>query len=1127
MKSKMKKKMIAFLLCMVLVICNSVSILADTPAAETTTTEQKAKETRTAKNEGTSEEEKSSDNSKDTSKSSEETEETTEEAPETKTTEKKEETTGATTEKKEESATATTTEKKEETEESSETSEKKETEEAEETATTGSEEETSEASEETTEIAEDKEKENAVTELTYENDDVIVTVSEVTEGAIPEGAELKVVPILKDDAETQAQYEEVEQKIQEKAAETETEIKGFLAYDITFVDEDGNEIEPNSEVKVSIEYRQAAISDELSEEDAKNTEVSVMHLEEDADGNVSQVVDMGEAGKIDALETTDTKQVEKVEVKTESFSAYVIAWTMENVFVENSIQTAKNIENQTVSFENIAEDYVPQEASNTNDWQIVDGKYTSPIEYEYSKNGEVRIAKKVIPTNIENEFYIYLDIEPKMEWSTETLLSRADIWIVNSNNTATGISNASLPDTAQGIKDKANSLGLNGIGQIAKLCTSAEEAAMQSTNTTQDIDPNNVKKPQKIVISETDEVVLEGSFYYGISQNSRQSFTLLVSVPGTGKFFKMGGVSYDENTQIMTIPQEAYQELEEEIENIGDYGSMVQTAIPESVSDTMGKHIDFVNYGDSNNGKTSKFNETSKNFTWGEFTELSSDSDANHYETVKYEGQEYIYKKYAYQLVYKIRLDVTEDDFQSCAEELFGDSENNNTHYLTNASTILEYNIINEGESTKAESINFTSPVVKGLLYDIEFQKVDENGSGLAGAEFQIKGSYFGEDKTQEVTSANDGSVKFKGLPWGTYTLTEIQPPEDYKMGENPIQENIILCYTTNRGLLEENHDTGDASDEVGDVTRALYKDTLIGNNGTIVNEKATTAVTVEKKWVIADKSYNANASIEVKLEAKVDEDEIELPGNIDTTVTLTGEIKNGEVVNGNDWTYTFTNLPKEYEGQSIDYAVIETKINNFDIDNQSTFVCEIEGREGNHFIITNTYISPWMIRKVSSTDDSIGLANALFTLTNKKTEKVYYGKSYMPGVYGGQIAWFENEEDIDKMDEMLKYIPNGTYILEEIKAPDGYQKSEITWTIEVVNLQLTSIVDSEGNRIYPMSTRAMTTEVSFVNKPLYSLPSAGGPGIYWYTLSGTLLMAGAALIVYRQKCKREVLLRK
>ena len=286
MKSKMRKKLIAFMLCMVLVICNSVSILADTPAAETTTAEKQVKETQSTKDESASEEDKTTESKEDTSKQSDK-----ETAPETKTTEKKEETTEATTEKKEESEA--TTKAKEETTTADKTDNKEETTTAEEGK------ETSEASDKKTKeeekSTETKDEENAVTELTYENDDVIVTVSEVTEGAIPEGAELKVVPILKDDAETQEQYTEVEQKIQEKAAETETEIKGFLAYDITFVDEDGNEIEPNSEVKVSMEYRKAAIPAELSEEDAKNTEVSVMHLEEDADGNVSQVVDMGEA----------------------------------------------------------------------------------------------------------------------------------------------------------------------------------------------------------------------------------------------------------------------------------------------------------------------------------------------------------------------------------------------------------------------------------------------------------------------------------------------------------------------------------------------------------------------------------------------------------------------------------------------------------------------------------------------------------------------------------------------------------------------------------------------------------------------------------------------------------------
>ena len=321
MKSKMRKKLIAFMLCMVLVICNSVSILADAPAAATTATEKQVKETGTAKSEGESEEEKSADDEKDTSEQSDE-----ESAPETETTEKKEETTEATTEDKEDATTEATTKAKEETTEATETSDKDQT--------TGEEDDsdkkdkTSETSEEETnkEKTTEAKDETAPSELTYTNDDVVITVSAVAEGAIPEGAELKVVPILKDDADTQVQYEEVEQKIQEKAAETETEIKGFLAYDITFVDADGNEIEPNSEVKVSMEYKEAALPAEITAEDAKTSEVSVMHLEEDDAGNVSKVVDMGEAGKVGTLETTDAKQVEKVEVKTESFSSFIIQW---------------------------------------------------------------------------------------------------------------------------------------------------------------------------------------------------------------------------------------------------------------------------------------------------------------------------------------------------------------------------------------------------------------------------------------------------------------------------------------------------------------------------------------------------------------------------------------------------------------------------------------------------------------------------------------------------------------------------------------------------------------------------------------------------------------------------------
>ena len=168
----------------------------------------------------------------------------------------------------------------------------------------------------------------AVTELRYENEEVAVTVSAQSEGAIPTGAQLQVVPITSNDDATKEQYKEVKEQIQAKADEEEKGIAGFLAYDITFVDAQGNEIEPNGEVKVSIDYKNATLPEGISEADAKDTNVTVYHLEENENGEVKEVVDMSQAdNKIRTMEMTDEKKVEKVEVLTESFSVFTIIWT--------------------------------------------------------------------------------------------------------------------------------------------------------------------------------------------------------------------------------------------------------------------------------------------------------------------------------------------------------------------------------------------------------------------------------------------------------------------------------------------------------------------------------------------------------------------------------------------------------------------------------------------------------------------------------------------------------------------------------------------------------------------------------------------------------------------------------
>ena len=161
----------------------------------------------------------------------------------------------------------------------------------------------------------------------------------VEEGAIPAGATLKVLPITLENNETKAQYEDVEKRIQEKVAEEEKEVAGFLAYDITFVDGEGNEIEPNSKVKVSMNYKKAALPEDVKENGGENAEVSVLHLEEDENGNVKDVVNMSEkeTTKIDTLATAEGPKVQKVETETESFSVFAITWkNSERGWLENT-----------------------------------------------------------------------------------------------------------------------------------------------------------------------------------------------------------------------------------------------------------------------------------------------------------------------------------------------------------------------------------------------------------------------------------------------------------------------------------------------------------------------------------------------------------------------------------------------------------------------------------------------------------------------------------------------------------------------------------------------------------------------------------------------------------------------
>lgn len=75
------------------------------------------------------------------------------------------------------------------------------------------------------------------------------------------------------------------------------------------------------------------------------------------------------------------------------------------------------------------------------------------------------------------------------------------------------------------------------------------------------------------------------------------------------------------------------------------------------------------------------------------------------------------------------------------------------------------------------------------------------------------------------------------------------------------------------------------------------------------------------------------------------------------------------------------------------------------------------------------------------------------------------------------------------------------------------------------INVDQSGITVSGSDKVSVSEGEDGTYTVIVKNDMLYSLPSTGGSGIYWFSICGMLLMMAAAWIIYKNKC-REVLVK-
>ena len=106
-----------------------------------------------------------------------------------------------------------------------------------------------------------------------------------------------------------------------------------------------------------------------------------------------------------------------------------------------------------------------------------------------------------------------------------------------------------------------------------------------------------------------------------------------------------------------------------------------------------------------------------------------------------------------------------------------------------------------------------------------------------------------------------------------------------------------------------------------------------------------------------------------------------------------------------------------------------------------------------------------------------------------------------------------------------LKNLQSGQYYLEEVKAPEACMllADKIYFKQEKGKITLR---DKDGKALsseptmWTLSNTYGKYTLTVKNEILYSLPSAGGTGIYLYMIGGMLLMFAAVWILYKNKCK-------
>lgn len=156
--------------------------------------------------------------------------------------------------------------------------------------------------------------------------DTIEIKAEAPAGVLPNGTQMtvKAVENNTEDAELTDQYNKLAAKITEQLQSQGKNLDGFLAYNVSFTDADGNPVEPSDKVTYSFTYKEAS-SPELTDPAASTVTAAMIRTnKETSELELTEL--KAEEDKL-TVETNESKQLTKATFQSAATVAYTFVWS--------------------------------------------------------------------------------------------------------------------------------------------------------------------------------------------------------------------------------------------------------------------------------------------------------------------------------------------------------------------------------------------------------------------------------------------------------------------------------------------------------------------------------------------------------------------------------------------------------------------------------------------------------------------------------------------------------------------------------------------------------------------------------------------------------------------------------